>query len=762
MAGPDFIDGTDSTGGSPTRGRSPRRKRNIRRSPFAAWVARSSMVMLWVAVVALIGALIGVLMMYKSYALVRENIDSIVDIELPEGTQATVVYARDYDPKTGTGTELGRIYEYNRQNVDYDDIPPELIACLLSTEDKSFFEHKGVDFPATVRAVARGISRGGEIRGTSTLTQQLARNVFLPVIKSERTLNRKVQEFILAGALEKRFQKYEILESYLNHVYFGAQAYGAKSAASVYFGKPLSKLTLSEAAMLAGMPQAPHLYDPYRNKDAAERCEARRKSVLKLLKARLDSPFFAELKRHDPDKFKDLKITAADIDKALEEKPKLQRQRRAKLLKGEYFVEWLRVKVLKERFGNENYVKNHGLRIVTTIDPKIQAWAEEALRKQIDRDRKAKRVSQGAVIVMEAKTGEVLACVGGYKWRAPNDKGEPDMLNRAMQADRQTGSSFKPFTYATAYEQGFPENLTLYDGPYKPVTQKTGKAWPKNSDHKYRGYIALHGALQHSLNGASVDLMNNCTGIPPVIELASRMGIDRSKLPEVPALTLGVADLTALEQAEAYNTFPNMGTHVESIVIKRIYNQNGMLIENNDTPDMVEQRSNVAFSKDTAWKMVNNMQAVVNAGTGRSARVSGVQIAGKTGTCDDFGDAWFCGYSPEIVCVVWVGNDNFKRKMVGMYGGGAPARTFQDIMAKIYGGNGVSRYKQTKFKQPPGATWRPGRATGGGFGGSGKKKDDKKDAGAEGEGGEKEDQGGGNDNGFYDQWNPPSDGHVFF
>jgi penicillin-binding protein 1A len=237
--------------------------------------------------------------------------------------------------------------------------------------------------------------------------------------------------------------------------------------------------------------------------------------------------------------------------------------------------------------------------------------------------------------------------------------------------------------------------------------------------------------------------------------MATNLGIERKRLPEVPALTLGVADIPPIDMAEAYDAFPNFGVHVESIYIKKVYNQNGVLLENNDSVGGVTERSKRAFSQQTGWEMVNNMQLVVNSGTGTAARVSGVQIGGKTGTCDDFGDAWFCGYSPEVVCTVWVGNDDFNDKMSRMFGGDTPARTFRAIMSHIYGKDGVSRYKKTKFDQPDGTSFaKYGTAVGWPAGARlpGAKKEEKKE--------EAPAAGGGSDN---NKWNPPNDaGDVFF
>ncbi len=688
-------------------------------------------------VVGLLLIVIGLLGLLTSFEQVRDDIGLVAGAinEVPGGIEATLIYARDYDPATKHGTLLASRSEENRQIVPYEEMPAELIACLLSTEDHRFYAHHGVDVLGTFRAVARGLRRGGDIKGTSTITQQLSRNVFLPYIRSQKTLNRKIQEVIFAMALEKRFSKQEIIEGYLNHVFLGSNSYGVRAAALKYFDKDLSQLSLAECALLAGIPQAPTAYNPYEHPEEAK---GRRDIVLNLLRNRLDSNFLTDLVAADPDKFANLDITAADIDKALNEPISLSRHVEQGYRRAGYFADYVASEhVLYGRY-NEDQIKRQGLVVVTTLDPQIQAWAEEIVQKRVDEQRKAKNVSQAAVIVLEAKTGEVLACVGGYKFGAPNSKGQLDMLNRAMVSDRPVGSAFKPFTYATAYEQGFAPSMLVYDGPNREISAKVGKPWPTNSDMSYRGWISMFYALQMSRNAAAVDLISNCTGIEPVINTARKMGIT-SDLPNVPALTLGVADIKPVEMAEAFGTFANMGVHTDHIVIKKIYMGSsndsdlaGILLESNDSERSIELRSNRALSENTAWIMVQNMRRVVEAGTGTRARVSGLQIAGKTGTNDDYADAWFVGYTPELVCAVWVGNDNYKNAMHRMYGGDLPALIFHDIIEKIYTkqvetqGEGEAavevvtyepRYTVREFSKPAGATFNgfPGAVTGGGL-----------------------------------------------
>jgi penicillin-binding protein 1A len=456
-----------------------------------------------------------------------------------------------------------------------------------------------------------------------------------------------------------------------------------------------------------------------------------------------------------------------------------------------YFTNYVRDYILDVRYG-ESQVLRQGYTAVTTLDPLYQQWAEELVKEKVDEYRESKRVSQAALVLLEAATGEVLACVGGYEWHYPTEKG-PDETNRALIEDRPVGSAFKPFTYATAYEQGFPVTMTIWDGPNKELTEKRGKAWPLNADHTYLGWISIFYGLQMSRNAASVDLLVNCTGYEPVIETARKMGIT-TKLEPVPALTLGVHDIKPIEMAEAFATFPNMGVHVESVLVKKVFDQKGVLIEANDG-DAISQ-GNRAFSENTAWMMVQNMYRVVEAGTGTRARVrnvkltpdgarTSVQIAGKTGTNDDFADACFVGYSPELVCAIWVGNDDYNQQMRRMHGGDLPAEIFHELMTRIYdcqydtvgeGEDAVEvltyqpRYTKTRFERPAGATFNgfPGPDTGAplvkdeeGNWISDQEAEDAEPAEDEADG-DSDGEDGGEDDDFYEQWEPPPKQHVYF
>jgi penicillin-binding protein 1A len=672
----------------------------------------------------LILVLVGLLKFRSSYFDVRADMKEVVEIDVID-SQATRVYARDYDPLTGNGTLLTTVAEENRKDVGFYELPPELVTCLLSTEDHRFFRHRGVDLLGTARAIWRGVLSKSDIKGTSTVTQQLARNVYLANIKSEKTMNRKAQEAILALVLEQQLTKQDIIERYLNHVYLGNRSYGVKAAAENYFGKDLGDLSLAECALLAGLPQQPSAYNPA-DPDKRERAMERRDQVLRLLDSRLEEDFIPELQEADSEMFGDLQITHESIKAALAEPINVSASRSSGGMKYPYFTTYVVDNVLDARYGHDS-VRREGLTVVTTLDPLYQKWAEEILAKKLDEQRKSKKVSQAVLMLLDAKTGEVLANVGGYKWGEPNQFGEPDSFNRGFLMRRQVGSSFKPFTYATAYEQGFGVNTLVWDGPNKENTARLKKEWPQNADHTYLGWISIFYGLQRSRNAASVDVIANLTGADAVINTARKMGL-KGELPAVPSLTLGVADIQPIEMAEAYTTFANGGMHVGHEVIKQIYNQNGFIIESNDSQGAIERRSNRALTENTAWMMVQNMIRVVEQGTGGRARFPQCRIAGKTGTCDDFRDAWFVGYSPELICAVWVGNDDHALAMRSMHGGDLPAQIFHDMMQKVYTDvpekldeNGAvvqagytCRYTEKDFTKPEGATFNgfPGPVTG--------------------------------------------------
>ncbi len=624
------------------------------------------------------------------YNKVQGNLEGLVNIDLPQGLQTTKIYARDYDPETGTGTLLANLYLENREYVSLKDVPKMLVDSTLAIEDKRFYFHRGVDFSANIRAISAIVRRGGElVQGGSTITQQLARNVFLPYIKSQKTLNRKIQEIILARALERKFSKDEILENYLNNIFYGAGAYGVKAAASTYFGKDLSELSLAECAMIAGLPQKPSALNPFVNlKGAIER----RNQVLERLLAIKRSRAYLDLSY----------LSEEEILSAMEEEVNLVERAEPGVMRAPYFTSWVR-EILYDNYG-EDQVLRQGLIVVTTLDWDYQQAAEKAVKEGIDKNREARRVTQGALVCLDVDSGEILALAGGYDYTESK-------YNRAVQADRQAGSAFKPFVYATALLEGLPPSLRLRD---LKMTYDVGEGkgyTPKNSDLSYRGIVNMVYALQFSRNAATIDLMNR-VGPHNVIATARKMGIT-SKLDSVLSLALGVCDVKLLEMVSAFNVIARGGTYIEPTPILRVYDRSGLILE--DHTDDAQIRSREALPAEVAVKLRKMMEMVITGGTGRVARFNngaGVYqpAAGKTGTTEDFGDAWFIGFTPKIVTGVWVGNDDFRIKMRRVFGATVPAPIWKNFMSQVYKDRELETFslpKDVKDVSIPSASARP-------------------------------------------------------
>ncbi|OPX22951.1 MAG: hypothetical protein B1H03_03100 [Planctomycetales bacterium 4484_113] len=625
----------------------------------------------------LLAVIIASVFLLVSYNRVQANIESIVNIDLPEGLQTTKVFASDYDAKTGQGTLLANLYLENREFVPLAQIPQPLIAATLASEDKRFYYHHGVDVAANLRAMLAILRHRALVQGGSTITQQLARNVFLPYVKSQKTLNRKVQEIILAQALERKFSKDEILESYLNNIFYGAGAYGVAAAASTYFGKDLDELSLAEIALIVGLPQKPSALNPYVNlRGAVER----RDQVLNRLRAELHGGRYVTASG----------ISDAEIDAALKEEVSLKPATGAGMMRAPYFTSWVREQ-LYAKYG-EDQVLRQGLVVVTSLNWKYQQIAEKVVKETIDKYKDARRVSQAALVSLDVDTGDILALVGGCDYAKSK-------YNRAVQGGRQVGSAFKPFVYATALKQGIGPSTELRDlkvnyfvGPGQVYT-------PHNSDMEFRGIVNMVYALQYSRNAASVDLMNR-VGPQNVVATAHDMGVE-SPLDDVLSLALGVCNVKPLEIASAFATFPRGGVYMEPVSILRVYDRNGVLLE--DHTNDSELRSHRALPPDVAYTMVLMMQRVILGGTGTAARFKNgagqyQPAGGKTGTTDDFGDAWFVGYTPRVATAVWVGNDDHRIKMRRVFGASIPAPIWKSYMQGIYADRPLER-----FETPPGA-----------------------------------------------------------
>jgi penicillin-binding protein 1A len=527
-----------------------------------------------------------------------------------------------YDVK---GRTAFTIYKEQRIPVSLDRVSPHLVQAILAVEDQRFYEHGGLDVVRIAGAMVQNVRSGRTTQGASTLTQQLARQSFLT---AEKTYGRKMKEVIVAARIEREFDKREILQLYLNKVYFGDGLYGAEAASLGYFGKPAADLTVSEAALLAGLVKSPSTYAPTVDLD---RATARRKVVLQAMRgARV--------------------IDQKVYEEAVSSPVRLTDALRSQEPFGQYFKEEVR-KELVERFGWER-VYEGGLKVHTTLDLDLQKSAEtevsrglqEIEQRQLRRNRKAPvspEPLQAALVAMDPATGEVRAMVGGRDFKSSR-------FNRVTQAKRQAGSAFKPFVYAAALEQGFSPGTVLTDLD-DPVWTPQGE-WVPEDGHSSVTSMTMRAALKTSSNRAAVRMLRE-VGIPTAVTYADRMGV--GPVPAVPSLVLGSGEVTLMSITAAFAAFANHGLLPAAALITRVEDVDGQVLFR------AQPRVQRALSESTAFLMSNMLADVVNSGTAWSARRVGFTLpaAGKTGTTNDYRDAWFVGYTPKIVAGVWVGYD---------------------------------------------------------------------------------------------------------
>ncbi len=628
-----------------------------------------------------------VLIIFGAYIV--SGLPSLKELENPKPQLATKVYSAN-------GELLGKFFIENRIESDIDSLPPYLIDALISTEDRKFYSHWGVDLMRFVQAMVKNVISFSFKEGASTITQQLAKNLY--DLKSRRenkfdTAVRKIREWISAIQIEKRYTKKEILEMYLNVSYFGKSSYGVEAAARSYFNKSATELTLPEAALFVALLRSPRDYDPVRN---YENSIKRRNLVMHnmVVTGKLDEKEYEKLKTQP-------------IVLATEHRNAYQSE-------APYFMEYVRQQLqgLSQKYGYDLY--RDGLNIYTTLDLRMQRiannvaakhlekyqklfnknwkWGEnkellvEILDKAIkgnrqyqsakDKDGKAKiynmlradktfvdsvkkeatKIEVGFVVI-DPKDGYIKAMVGGANQKFGRG------LNHVTGIRRQPGSAFKPFVYTTAIKNGYFPAYTLLNQKFDY------NGWsPNNSGDKYSGYETMRWGLVHSVN-VMTGRMTISEIAPPkqVVKIAQRMGI-RSHLDPFPSIALGTSEVTPLEITSAYGTFVNDGVHADPISIIMIEDQNGIVIDQ-FKPEFVQ-----AISPQTASIMVNMMEDVVNSGTGAGVRrYFQYPAAGKTGTTQNYSDAWFVGYTPELVAGVWVGFDDHRVKFTDWYGQGAKA-----------------------------------------------------------------------------------------
>ncbi len=517
--------------------------------------------------------------------------------------------------------------------VTLEQIPDNVKNAIISTEDKNFYKHKGFDLAGLARSMVANVCAGRVVQGASTISQQLARVLFL---NNERTFTRKIKEFIVAVRIEKTLTKDQILEMYLNNVYLGSGAYGVEGAAQIYFNKHVKDLTLAESALIAGLPQAPSVYSPFNNKDLAIK---RRNKVLRRM---LTMKY----------------ITKEQYEKAKKEQLKLNPLPQIYTLnKAPYFCDYV-MKELENLGFDETEISQGGYKVVTTLDYKTQQRANRAIVDLMNSWGLKGEKRQAALFSFNPHDGRILAYVGGKDY----SKSQYDRV----QAVRPPGSAFKPIVYATAIEKGVNPNDIIDDVPF------TAGSWtPKNYGNKYRGPIPVYKALMVSSNVCAARLIE-LTGVRAVIQMARVLGLT-TPLEYDYTIALGSNGVKLFEFVRAYGVFANSGYKVEPYAIERIETSRGKVIY-----QAPQTKTTKVMESNTAAVMTAMMKTVIKSGTGVAANI-GKPAAGKTGTTNDSRDASFVGYTPDVVTGVWVGNDD-NTKNGRITGGTVPALIWKEVM----------------------------------------------------------------------------------
>jgi penicillin-binding protein 1A len=559
--------------------------------------------------------------LYQLYDEIKEDIDSVVNYAPKQSTQFF-----DKDGKLIANT----FKEENREYVKYDDIPARIIEGLVAIEDTQFFEHHGVNPDAISRAIIKDIVAGGFVEGASTLTQQLVKML---ILTREKKLIRKVKEALLSIRLETILTKEEILERYLNHVYFGHNYYGIKTAAKGYFNKDLYELTLKEMAILVGLPRAPSFYDPTKNLKISL---ARANQVI----TRLNTLGW---------------INKEQFENSMKEIPTIFNQTLTKN-KAPYAVDF----AISQLINDIPDILSGGYKVYLTIDLDAQEIAQEALKTSYEsalkRDlefRKSEKKPNddtyvkelnGAIITMESSTGKILALSGGIDYNQ-------SVFNRAFQSKRQAGSSIKPFLYQIALNSGYNPASQLIDisRTYDYKVGGVEKKWqPKNYGGNFEGIVTFRDSLTESRNLATLNLVNDL-GVTTVTNELKNFGF--KDVEDNLSITLGSMGVSIIDFSEQYSMFSNNGTKVKPYIIEQVINKSGQSVS-------FEPQTKQMMKPEQIYLMTSVLQDVVLRGTGKSAQVPGLEVAGKTGTTNDNIDAWFCGYSPSIQTIIWFGKDN--------------------------------------------------------------------------------------------------------
>ena len=568
----------------------------------------------------------------------------------------------NYKPETSSviydrnGKMLAYVFkDQHRLYARYDEIPGFLVEGLVAMEDTQFFEHNGVNPDAILRAVVKDIQAGSFVEGGSTLTQQLIKN---KVLTNEKKLARKIKEAILALKIEHELSKEDIIERYLNEISYGNNYFGVKTAANGYFHKEMNELSLKEMAILVGLPNAPSFYNPLRH---YKRALNRANNVL----YRMKSIGW---------------ITKSDYLKAVKEAPKVYKTSLTQNIAPEIVDE-----VLRRFKGKLGDIRTGGYKIYTTIDMKQQAIAKEAVAyaykkalKKYHEDAKSSSLNV-AFVAVESSTGDILAMVGGVDYKK-------SAFNRVTQAERQPGSAFKPFIYQTALDMGYNPASPLTDlaRTFQYYYNGKPKIWsPKNYEHDFKGFISFREALVHSRNLATINLVSDIG----VSTIRKRLAfLDVPHIPRDMSIALGNLGLSPLKMAQIFSVFANKGHMIEPRLVSKIISKEGAIIYETRPKEIAD-----FTTPEQAYLMTDVLKDVVKRGTGRNARVDGIELAGKTGTTNNNIDAWFCGYSPTIETIVWFGRDDNTRIGRGATGGALAAPAFAYYYKKL-----IELYPDTK------------------------------------------------------------------
>jgi penicillin-binding protein 1A len=574
-------------------------------------------------------------------------------MELP-----SIAALKDFRPSIAT-----RVYDDNNELIDeffledrkiikLSECPRYVIQAFVAAEDTRFFEHRGLDYQSITRAFFKNLAAGHIVQGGSTITQQVAKSLYL---SPERSYRRKIKEALLAYKIDRYLTKEEILNLYLNYIYLGHGTYGIEAASQGYFGKSARELTLSEVALLAGLPKAPNNFSPFLHPDRALQRQAY------VLQRMLEDGY----------------ITAAEKEQALATPLRL-RSIRPKEKVAPYFIEHVR-RYIMEKYGSDVLYKE-GLEVYTTLNLPMQKAARDAVERGLQelegRQGYAKGLVQGALLCMDARTGAVRAMVGGRDFSRSE-------FNRATQSRRQPGSAFKPFIYTAAFDKGMTPSTIMVDSPisFAAPSEPNGVWQPKNFDGKFWGPMTLRNALVHSRNIVTIKILKEI-GVDYAAGYAANMGIV-SPLARNLTLALGSSGVTLLEMVRAYGVLANQGQRATPLFIKKIVDRTGQVFEENQPA--LEQ----VIDPRIAFMSAYVMQDVVEQGTGTRVRSIGRPVAAKTGTTNDMRDAWFLGFTPSLVTGVWVGFDQERSLGRQEVGGRAAAPIWLYFMEKAVQGTPV-------------------------------------------------------------------------